>query len=91
MTVRVLRFVQWEFLGLSDEEQREVGQAIDRLEREALPRSARLVGRTKRLYSWRRGDVRILFVKDHEGILVLTIRNVPRELPERLWRPRDGG
>ena len=90
MKVSMLDHVRWELMGLSHETEYEVACGLDRLERgPRLPAGVERVGGTRRLYRWRKGDCRILFIQNGDAILVLSLSIRPRRLPER-YRRRGG-
>ena len=87
MRVWTLDHVRWELLCLPMEARHDVARALDRLEVEPIPRGAERVGGTRRLYRWRCGECRILYVHAGDRIVVLRLSDAPRGLPGRFRRP----
>ncbi len=88
MKVLALDHVRWELMWLPTEMRHEVARGLDRLEIDPIPRGAERVGGTRRLYRWRRGECRILYVHAGDRIVVVSLSDAQRGLPER-FRRRD--
>lgn len=89
MKVLTLDHVRWELMWLHIETRHEVARALDRLEIEPIPKGAERVGGTRRLYRWRRGECRILYVHAGDRIVVVSLSDAPRGVPERFRRLRN--
>jgi mRNA-degrading endonuclease RelE of RelBE toxin-antitoxin system len=87
MKVWTLPHVKSELLWLPMETRYEVATGLDRLEREPTPPGAERIRGTQRLYRWRRGECRILYVLEGERIVIVSLSDRPRRVPERLRRP----